>query len=233
MLPFETNIIAAVRRHDLMMAATLDAHGLLLRDDDDWEALARRLEHYAHAYGELEQQLATGEEVTLFDHFRCRRRQLIPPAIMAEAAAATHALYAFSIAWVPGFFLSRGIGPLWGGCAITDPENLLTIFLIRGNFARHPRWFIYHRAELLAHELCHAARMVLDDYRLEEYFAYQTAHSRLRRYLGNCFRTPVDAILFLIPIMLLPLVEIFRIIVGGTFPVWPFWLLAALYPLFM
>ncbi len=233
MQPFDRDIIAAIQQNDLVMAATLDANGLLLRGDDDWCSFADRLVTYQQTYNRFESQLADEQEVTLFDSFKFRNQNRITPEIMAEAAEVTRKLYHFSIDWVPGFFLSRNIGPLWGGCAITDPEDFLTVFLVRNSFADRPRWFIYSRRELLSHELCHAARMVLDDNQYEEHFAYQTAHSRLRRYIGNCFQTKYDALLFLLPILLLLGAEIFRTLTGSYYPIWPFWCLAGIYPFFL
>ena len=85
----------------------------------------------------------------------------------------------------------------------------------------------------LAHELCHVARNVFENCELEEHFAYTTAKSALRRYTGNCFRSERDALLFLLPVLLLLLVE-FAVCFGVLqIPFWPFVILALVYPVYL
>jgi len=145
----------------------------------------------------------------------------------------TDRLYEVRPDWVPGFFVNESFGFLWGGCSLSDSESGLNLFIIRKNFRKRRRWLVYDRVELLAHELCHAARQALDDWRFEEYFAYRTAKAPLRRWFGNCFVRKFDAWLFLLPILLLPVVQVVRGWYWTALPIWPFWILAALYPLFL
>lgn len=152
-------------------------------------------------------------------------------SILAEGAERTSALYGFSALHVPGYALKKGFGILWGGCTLSD-EHDRAVFALRAPFARKKRWFIYNRSELLAHEQCHAARTPLNDNVYEEYFAYQTSEKALRRYLGNCFRSAADSILFLAG--LIPLFAVEAAYIAGFFlPLWPFAILAALYPAFL
>jgi hypothetical protein len=76
-------------------------------------------------------------------------------------------------------------------------------------------------------------RHILEEPALEEYFAYQTSPSGLRRYLGNCFISDKDAWGFLLPVMLLPLAELARALWNPAFPSWIFWILAVVYPLYL
>lgn len=156
----------------------------------------------------------------------------IPAEILQEAAGKTEALFAFSIDWVPAFFLSRGLGLLWGGCTLVD-ENAVSVFVIRKNFAVKRRWFIYDRAELLAHEICHVARAPLEDDSFEELFAYMTSSSPFRKYAGNCFQKDRDAVLFLLPVLLLLGVQTAVFLFGVSLPVLPFWILIFLWPLYL
>ena len=132
----------------------------------------------------------------------------------------------FSVAWVPGFFLSKSLGLLWGGCAFTMPDSLFSVFLIRRSFSAQKKWFIYRRDELLAHELCHAARGPLRDMIYEEHFAYMTAPSRVRRYMGNCFRTKWDAMIFLVPVLVLLTAQSIESFTRYKYDIWPFWIAA-------
>ena len=162
-----------------------------------------------------------------------RSQDRIPDEIIGEAEEVTDRLYSFRTRHVPGFFLSRDVGLLWGGCMICDPDHPLSVFLIRGAFRKRQRWLFYNRRELLAHELCHSMRQSLEEITLEEYFAYQTSPSRLRRYLGNCFIREYDAIWFVIPALLLLLAQVAQSFWLPGLPVWPFWPVALAYPAFL
>jgi len=214
------------------LAAT-DARGLLWRNRDTVETYRERVRRILDEGEKLLPKLADGAELKLFDTFPVTAADAIPAEIMNEAAQTTWGLYRFAINWVPGFFLRRGMGALWGGCAAIDPETFFTVFLVRHSFANSPHWFLYDRKELLAHELCHVARMTLDDPAYEEHFAYATAQSRLRRYMGNWFQTKWDAILFLLPVLILLAAESLRTFGPVHYPIWPFWLLALTYPGFL
>lgn len=123
---------------------------------------------------------------------------------------------------------------LWGGCAITFPDNNMSIFLIRANFAKKIKWLFYKRDELLAHELCHIARAPLHDPSFEEHFAYRLSPSGLRRYMGNCFQHTYDAIFFIIPFFLLLAAQIAKLLLQlHWLPIPPFWILIAIYPSFL
>lgn len=157
---------------------------------------------------------------------------LLPPAVLAEGAERTRKLYGFEALYVPGYALKHGFGLLWAGCTLTDDRER-SVFALRFPFAQKKRWFIYDRSELLAHEQCHAARTPLNDTVHEEYFAYQTSKKPLRRYLGNCFRTSADSILFLLGLIPLFVIEAFYMAGIPLLPMWPFATLAALFPAFL
>lgn len=214
-----------LRSDDLENLARLDANGLVAGEDETFEAYHRRLLERQRAFDDFEAELAEKRELVVFESVTVRAEDRIPDEIIAESAEVTEELYAFSVRSFPGFFLSKDVGLLWGGCLITDTELPLALFLIRGAFRHHHRFLIYGRRELIAHELCHSARQHLHDFYLEEFFAYQTSPSRLRRYLGNCFIRQRDALYFTIPALLLMAVEILRIALAMTIPVWPLWLL--------
>jgi len=227
------DLIAALDADRPETLAALDARGFLVRGDDTLDSYRDRIRRVLAGGQELQQQLAATGEVKLFETFPVTAADAITPEIMDEAARTTWGLYRFSIDWVPGFFLRHGMGCLWGGCAVTEPESGFTVFLVRHSFAASPRWFIYNREELLSHELCHVARMALDDCTFEEHFAYATAHSRLRRYIGNWFQTKWDAILFLLPVLVLLTAEAVRTFTMLEYAIWPFWIIALAYPIFL
>lgn len=227
---FHSDLIEQLTPERLDLLAELDKAGFFVQPAETFAMFHERLKRLAQSFCEIYEQLDSETGFVPFDDLQFFREDLISNEVMDEAAVISNSLYAFKINWVPGFFLSTNLGMLWGGCAITVPEAFFSLFLIRKSFRLKKQWFIYRRDELLAHELCHIARAPLHDYRFEEYFAYQTSFSRLRRYMGNCFIYRYDAVWFLLPILLLLLIQI--MITCGWFhlPILPFWIMAIGYP---
>ena len=86
-------------------------------------------------------------------------------------------------------FSNERLAPWHGGCAwiFQFAEGLPTAALIqlRQVFSRQPTFLgIYHRDELLTHELVHVGRMKFEEPRFEELFAYETSTSAFRRWFG-------------------------------------------------
>lgn len=217
---------------ELARGVELDGAGFLPRHGESAEQFFLRVETILGIHREFEAELAAVREVGVYG-LQLRSQDRIPDEIIGEAEEVTDRLYSFRTRHVPGFFLSRDVGLLWGGCMICDPDHPLSVFLIRGAFRKRQRWLFYNRRELLAHELCHSMRQSLEEITLEEYFAYQTSPSRLRRYLGNCFIREHDAIWFVIPALLLLLAQVAQSFWLPRLPVWPFWPVALAYPAFL
>ena len=214
-------------------AAELDRAGFMPLPGESADAFFARFKESEKAFAQFETALAEEDKVTVFDEFQVSEEERIPSHIISEAAQQTRELYGFENRRVPGFFLSGKVGALWGGCMIGDPDNGFALMLLRSQFRKSPKWYMYERAELIAHELCHAMRQSLNDIHLEEYFAYQTGKSFLRRHFGNCFIREMDAILFILPTFILLGATICREVWRISLPLWPFWILAVLYPLFL
>lgn len=210
-----------------------DAAGFLITEGESAEDFFQRIDDTAAVYDQFEAELSGGKKVKVFDLFEVSADCRISPELSEEAADITENLYGFAVHHVPGFYLTRQIGLLWGGCLIGDPEQNFAVFLLRNAFREKRRFLNYRREELLAHELCHSVRHVMNEPRLEEYFAYQTSPSPLRRYLGNCFISDKDAWGFLLPVMLLPIAELVRALLLPGFPSWIFWITALIYPVFL
>lgn len=225
--------ISDLSEDKLSQFAEFDAAGIFPCPGETLSDFKARLLLHAEVLEDFESTLKNSGEYTLFDNFKLYETDRIDVDIINEATAITERLYRFSISWVPGFFLSRSIGWLWGGYAIHIPEEHITVFLIRKVFKYKPKWFIYRRDELLSHELCHAARSPLRDRQFEEYFAYQTAPSIIRRYIGNCFRTQLDAVLFLVPVLILLVAQMLDTFTSLTPPIWLLWITALIFPGFL
>ena len=225
--------IRKLEEKDIAPLMELDSMGLILAPGEDFESYKKRLEELFIHLEKLETELAEKNEIRLFDAITVYKDRRIGPEIMKEAAELNQKFYAFEIDWVPGFFLLQNLGLLWGGCAISFPEDSLSIFLIRSNFEKKRKWLFYRRDELLAHEICHIARMPIHDIVFEEHFAYRLSPSAMRRYLGNCFQSTWDAIFFIMPFLMLTGVQALKTFLIEWFPVYPFWILIALYPAFL
>lgn len=232
MFPLKPEEIAALDAGSLERLAALDAQGIMLGPGECAEEFKERLSALERELAELDRQLLAPEGAELFKGVTLRPELAIPAEIMEEAAGFNLQAYAFSAAWVPGFFLSKSLGALWGGCAIVFNSGL-RVFIIRAAFAKAKSWLIYRREELLSHELCHAARAQMNDRRFEELFAYRLSFSKFRRRFGDCFQSSADALLFLCPVILLLAVQLSQTFFWPTVPVWPFWLLAFAYPLWL
>jgi hypothetical protein len=231
----DKKFIDSLSADNLALLAEADSNGFLMAPGEDISDYKQRLLDMGDAYGEIEKDIQSTKDYNIFGEFVLNTEKRINMEILDEAAALTRKYYDFSINWVPGFFLSKSLGILWGGCAIGFPENQVSVFIIRANFAKKKRWLFYKRDELLAHELCHVARMPVRDRTFEELFAYRLSPSRLRRYMGNCFRHDYDAVFFIVPIFILLAAQVSRLFFNleRKIPIWPFWIMAAVYPLFL
>lgn len=233
MFPDE-DILRNAENGDPSALAALDSAGFLIKPGETSGSFVGRIRAMHLKALAFQEKMAEGKPVGIYRNIVLKESERIPDEIIDEAARTTLALYSFSIRWVPGYFLSGGLGWLWGGCALSDDEeDSVPVFVIRSSFRNSRKWFLYTRDELLSHELCHAARAPLDDSTFEEHFAYAGSSSRLRRYLGNCFQTELDALFFLIPILILLAVQILVHAFGISIPVWPFWILAFAYPAYL
>lgn len=215
---------------DIPALAAWDEAGFPLGPGEDFPAYRDRMKAKFAALEALDAELSEHGKATVFESIEVCEKDRIPNEILSEAAEITGPLYGFAFKRFPGFFLSENVGLLWGGCLITDTDYPLGIFFIRKSFREKQCFFIYRRRELMAHELCHAARHELTDWAMDEFFAYQTSPSRLRRYLGNCFIRQLDAVLFTLPAMLLLAAQVVQSFLLPRLPIWPFWIAALGYP---
>lgn len=202
--------------------AQLDARGLTPAADEDAAGFAARLRTLKGNMTAMESALRqdgtyTVEGVTVEE--ACR----IPPEGFEKAQRHTDRLYGFSCDWVPGFYLNPRFSGLFGGCAFYFYPEFFALFIIRHSFRDRERWLCYNRDELLAHELCHVARVGLFSRRYEELFAYQTAATAFRRFTGGIFRSQGDVFLFLGAAFFQVICQLVRAFVCPALPAWIGW----------
>ena len=225
--PFSEENLQQAANGSIDILAAYDASGLLLGADETAADFAKRIRLFQTNVQKMEDNLrkdgkydAEGIVVTPDDR--------IPTTLFKKIAEHTKQLYRFEIDWVPGFFIDPSFSLLFGGCAFCSYPDFFTMFIIRRSFKTQEKWLIYNRDELLAHELCHVARIALLSEEFEETFAYQTSASSFRKLIGGIFRKQTDSFLFLGVTFVLLFAQILRTQWLQTMPIWPFWSLVGL-----
>ena len=127
---------------ELAALAAWDEAGFPVGPGEDFTAYRERLKKKADAVGSLQRELDEKGSATVFNELEVTAPDRVPPEILNEAAETTGPLYGFAFRRFPGFFLSKNVGLLWGGCLITDTESPLGVFFIRESFRKKPRFFI-------------------------------------------------------------------------------------------
>lgn len=227
-------LICRAKNGDTAAAVELDRAGFLIRPGESAEEYANRAAEIKQHGLAFFKRFDRKGSLEIFPGLKVNMKDRFPGEIVEEALEQTRNAYGFSVRWVPGFFPEKEFGPFWGGCAVWEENEPTPVIVIRKNFAKKKKWFIYDRTELISHELCHAARMPLMDMELEEHFAYGISRKWLRRTIGNCFQRDTDAIFFVIPAIVLALVQTcITVFEWGWLPIWPFWILALIWPAFL
>ncbi|MBT3374213.1 MAG: hypothetical protein HN742_09595 [Lentisphaerae bacterium] len=219
---FTEELMGRAEGGDIQTLVELDARGFLIGADESLDQYVTRLRCLQGNIEEMDGELTqTGrfevEGVELSDDDR------IPEALFERVKGKTEELFRFTIDWVPGFFINPSQGWLFGGCAFYFYPDFFALFIIRRSFANRERWLIYSRDELLAHELCHVARIAMESDVFEETFAYRTATSPFRRAVGSVFRSPMDSYLLLGSTLVLLIAQLVRVLLFHSMPIWPFW----------
>ncbi|MEA2011967.1 MAG: hypothetical protein U9O87_02620 [Verrucomicrobiota bacterium] len=208
---------------DLETLANLDSRGFIMGEKESLGDFVKRLNCLKKNMEEMNKSLKA-EGFFEIEGSRFSLDSQIPSKLFKTPAQKTEELYRFSIDWVPGFFVNPSFGWLFGGCAFYFFPDFFALFIIRKSFQNKERWLIYSRDELLAHELCHIARIGMKKRKFEEYFAYQTSSSSFRKAVGSVFQTAGDTYLILLSTMLLLGAQISKVFIGLPVPVWLFWI---------
>jgi hypothetical protein len=186
---FNESNLKAIADADLDTLVLFDDHGLLIGANETVEDYLERIKTLNRNVSEFCQELGKEESVEFFTT-RLQKADEIPDEIFRAVQNQTRELYDFAIDWVPGFYSNYQMGILFAGCAYYSYEDFFAVFVIRKAFRDKAKWLIYGRDELMAHELCHIARIGFDSVDFEEMFAYQTSTSSFRRLVGGLLRTP-------------------------------------------
>lgn len=228
--PTQRKIIEQQDLTDKDFLLMLNSHGIFPAPSEGEEEFRKRILQeydYTENINSQKDRIILWQSSNGKDKLEADEKNRIDRELFAPAYELTRKLYGFAADYVQGFYLFEKVGLLWGGCSIYDDETQMKVFLLRPAFKKKNRFLIYDRTELIAHEQCHCARQILHDHAIEEYFAYQTAKSPLRRYIGNCFIKESDALLFLLPALLLPAAQVIKNFIWHPLPILPFWIFPA------
>lgn len=128
-------------------------------------------------------------------------------------------IYGIEPLWIPIFFSNYRLSCWHGGCAwifqMTENEPLGALLQLRQKFKASDTYLsLYHRDELIAHEMAHVGRMAFEEPRFEEFLAYKTSSSRFRRWFGPIIQSSVESMLLFILLGLIFFVDISLIAFG-------------------
>lgn len=166
--------------------------------------------------------------LTLKKHLKERLGNEVPFATEAparyqgleEALLKTKKHYDIIPEWVPLFYSNYKLTPWHGGCAwifqVTENAPKAALLQLRKAFQSSKHYLsIYHRDELVAHELSHVGRIAFEEPKFEEFLAYRSSGSLLRRWLGPIVQSALESLIFVLALILIFLLDIFLISIGN------------------
>lgn len=149
--------------------------------------------------------------------------------LLEEVFPLTEELYGISPQWVPLFFSNHHLAPWHGGCAWIfqlDEESPTSAFLqLRARFRTSDSFLgIYHRKELIAHELAHVGRMLYQEPQFEEFFAYQSSQSKWRRWLGPIVQSSRESLFFILLLAIVIMADFATLSLGPNMAMLAWWI---------
>lgn len=149
--------------------------------------------------------------------------------VLEQTLPLTQNLYGIQPCWVPLFFGNYQLAPWHGGCAwifqLNDQTPTAAFLQLRGNFYKASRFLgIYHRRELIAHELAHVGRMLYQEPKFEEFFAYESSPSRWRRWLGPIVESSKESFIFMLVLGFIFMIDFALFSLGPIMSAWGWWL---------
>lgn len=141
--------------------------------------------------------------------------------VLEEAFPTTQRLFDMAPTWIPLFFSNYQLMPWHGGCAwifqMTPETPPMAFFQLRRRFAAAARYLgLYHRKELVAHELAHVGRMAFEEPQFEEILAYRTSSSGFRRWVGPLLQSSYEALILLGLLFLCGIVDAFALVSANS-----------------
>lgn len=209
---------------DVTALAALDENGLFMAPGESEPEYLARLHAFSDRMRKFKSSLAEDSGHRL-DDLTLTEDRIVPSSVLAECADRTESDYAFRAEWVPAFYVNPRFSWLFGGCAYYSMPDMFVVVILRRAFGRRRKWLFYDRNEILAHEMCHAARMSMGSRVFEERLAYQVSDSRFRKRFGGLLHSQFDTLAILGSTFLLLGVQMMRSFMMPGLPILPFWML--------
>lgn len=129
-------------------------------------------------------------------------------------------LYDFSPTWIPVFFSNYQLTPWHGGCAwifqMSNDTPTAALLQLRKSLIHSPKYLgLYHRQELVSHELAHIGRMMFNEPMFEEMLTYHSSPSKFRRWFGPILQSSTESMLFVVVLSLIIFIDIFLLSFGS------------------
>ena len=123
--------------------------------------------------------------------------------LLESAYRFTQPIYGIAPAWVPLYLSNKQLSPWHGGCAwifqIHATTPMAAFLQLRKPFEKKSTYLgLYKREELIAHELSHVGRMMMEEPQFEEMIAYCSSSSRLQSWLGPIIESGKEIFLFIL-----------------------------------
>lgn len=188
-----------------------NTQGLIPGPDESAEEFAKRADYCL----QLKSHLSTELKASLDS------KESASPELLSPANEKLKLLYDFSPQWIPLFFSNYKLTAWHGGCAwifqVAQDTPTAAIIQLRRTLQTSPRYLgIYHRDELLAHELAHVGRMEFNEPKFEELLAYNTSESTFRKWFGPIMQSSTESVVMVLLLFLIIVFDIFLIAMHRT-----------------
>lgn len=161
--------------------------------DETEEEFQKRVEYCQHLLPALESET---------DAFPFNLRDGQSQQILEESFSLTEPLYGITPRWVLLFFNNTQLSLWHGGCAwifqLHEHTPTAAFLQLRKSFRESPCYLgMYHRSELIAHEMAHIGRMMYQEPQFEEFLAYQSS-TGFRRWFGPIVQSSKETLFFIL-----------------------------------
>jgi len=122
--------------------------------------------------------------------------------------------------WALLLFSNFRLAPWHGGCAcifqLKEGAPTAALLQLRTAFKKKAYYLgIYGRDELIAHELVHVCRMMLNEPKFEELLAYNLSCAPLRRLLGGLVQSSKESLLLILLLLAIIGVDLYSLYSGA------------------
>jgi hypothetical protein len=164
------------------------------------------------------------------------KEDVIPAEHKKSAAKIVQDLFDVAPLWVPAYYHNHSLAP-WhaANCWVISEEGESSVSLIqlRKIFKSKMTFFkVYHRDEVIAHEMAHIGRAGFQNSKYEEIIAYQTSKEMFRKFVGPVLSSILETWLFIVSVLVVLVLDLFFVI-KPSLDLIPFITVAQLVPWFV